>query len=188
MLWNISGGRPRKWQARTAVILMLTLALQCVYMTKWKDSFTHSRDNEENIAAQSKAIQTLVDDGHLMLSDVSMLNTAFYMYQPVFRQAIPESADKIVTMGGWHITPTIVSNLSHYGIRNPYKDAVNNPDVYMITGEIDLLLSCMREYTPNAEATLIEPLSSQTGLLIYSITADRRKNDRCMPVIFSSLL
>lgn len=172
VLWNISGGRPRKWQARTAVILMLTLALQCVYMTKWKDSFTRIRDNEENIAAQSKAIQTLVDDGHLMLSDVSMLNTAFYMYQPVFRQAIPESADKIVTMGGWHITPTIVSNLSHYGIRNPYKDAVNNPDVYMITGEIDLLLSCMREYTPNAEAALIEPLSSQTGLLIYSITAD----------------
>ena len=87
-------------------------------------------------------------------------------------QAIPESADKIVTMGGWHITPDVVRNLSHYGIRNPYKDSVNNPEVYMVTENIDLLLSCMREYTPNAEATLIESLSSQTGLSVYSITAD----------------
>ena len=90
----------------------------------------------------------------------------------MFGQAIPGIADRIAAMGGWHITPIIVSNLSHYGIRNPYKDAINNPDVYMVTEEIDILLSCMREYTPNAEAALIEPLSSQTGLLIYSITAD----------------
>ena len=173
VLWYISGGKPHKWQARTAAILILTLAIQYVYMTRWVDSFTFCRDNEENIAAQSKTIQMLVDDGHLMLSDVSILmNTVFYTHQPVFRQAIPESLDKIVTMGGWYITPTIVNNLSHYGIRNPYKDAVNNPDVYMITGEIDLLLSCMREYNPSAEATLIEPLSSQTGMSIYSITAD----------------
>ena len=172
VLWYIPGGKPRKWQASTAMILILAFALQCVYMTKWKDTFSYSSDNTENIKSQSKTIQALVDDGHLMLSDVSILGMPFYIFQPVFGQAIPESADKIVTLGGWHITPDVVRNLSHYGIRNPYKDAVNNPEVYMATENIDLLLSCMREYTPNAEATLVEPLSSQTGLHIYSITAD----------------
>ena len=77
-----------------------------------------------------------------------------------------------MTLGGWHITPAVVSDLSRCGVRNPYKDAVNNPEVYMVTEDIDLLLSCMWEYTPDAEAKLIEPLSSQTGLPVYSITAD----------------
>ena len=171
VLYFIPGGKASKWQASMVPILVLTLALQCVYMTKWKDSFTYCSDNSEKFIDESKTIQMLVDDGHLMLSDVSIFNMSFYSNQPLFRHVQPGLADRIVTLGGWHIGPAISKNLNCYGIRNPYKDAVNNPDVYMITKEIDLLLSCMREYTPNAEATLVEPLSSQTGLSVYSITA-----------------
>lgn len=172
VLWYIPGGKPRKWQASTAMILILTIALQCVYMTKWKDEFTYYSDNKEKIINNDNSIQLFVNDGHLIILDTRIINRDFYASQPMFEQAIPGSADKIVTIGGWHITPTIVNNLSHYGIRNPYKDAVNNSEVYIVTDEIDLFLSCMREYTPNAEATLVEPLSSQTGMSIYSITAD----------------
>ena len=172
ILWYIPGGKSHNWKAGTAMILILTFALQCVYMTKWKGDFTYYRDTEEKISNNKKAIQILVDDGHLIILDSRIvMGGTFYSAQPVFGQTIPESADKIVTLGGWHITPDTVRNLSHYGIRNPYKDAVNNPEVYMATDYIDLLLSCMREYTPNAEATLVEPLSSQTGMSIYSITA-----------------
>lgn len=172
VLWYIPGGKPRKWQASTAMILILTIVLQCVYMTKWKDEFTYYSDNKEKIINNNNSIQLFVNDGHLIILDTRIINRDFYASQPMFEQAIPGSADKIVTIGGWHITPTIVNNLSHYGIRNPYKDAVNNSGVYIVTDEIDLFLSCMREYTPNAEATLVEPLSSQTGMSIYSITAD----------------
>ena len=172
VLWYIPGGKPRKWQASTAMILILTIALQCVYMTKWKDEFTYYSDNKEKIINNNDIIQSFVNDGHLIILDTCIINRDFYASQPMFGQAIPGSADKIVTLGGWHITPDTVRNLSHYGIRNPYKDAVNNPEVYMVTENIDLLLSCMREYTPNAEATLVEPLSSQTGMSVYSITAD----------------
>ena len=171
ILWYIPGGKPRKWQISTAAILVLTIALQCVYMTKCKDEFTYYSDNKEKIINNNDVIQLFVNDGHLIILDTRIINRDFYASQPMFEQAIPGSSDKIATIGGWYITPTIVNNLSHYGIRNPYKDAVNNSEVYMVTDEIDLLLSCMREYTPNAEATLVEPLSSQTGLSIYSITA-----------------
>ncbi len=173
ILWYIPGGKPRKWQISTAAILVLTITLQCVYMTKWKDEFAYYRSNEEEISNNEKSIQMLVDDGHLIMLDSRIImGRKFFSSQPMFGQAIPGIADRIAAMGGWHITPIIVSNLSHYGIRNPYKDAINNPDVYMVTEEIDILLNCMREYDPGAEAALIEPLSSQTGLPIYSITAD----------------
>ena len=171
VLWYIPGGKSRKWQISTAVILVLTIALQCVYMTKWKDEFAYYSDNKEKIINSSNVIQLFVNDGHLIMLDTRIINRDFYASQPMFGQAIPGSADKIVTMGGWHITPTIVNNLSHYDIRNPYKDAVNNPEVYMVMEEIDLLLSCIREYTPNAEAEHVEPLSSQTGLSVYRIIA-----------------
>ena len=173
ILWYIPGGRPRRWQISTAAILVLAAALQCVYMTKWKDEFTYYRSNIEEISDNAEAVQMLADDGHLMMLDSRIImGRSFFSSQPMFGQAIPGSADRIVTLGGWHITPAVVSDLSHYGVRNPYKDAVNNPEVIMITEDIDLLLSCMREYTPDAEAELIEPLSSQTGLPVYSITAD----------------
>ena len=173
VLWYIPGGKKRKWQASTAMILILTLSLQCVYMSKWKSTFTYYRDNKANIAGKSESVQILADDGHLILSDISILNDMyFYNAQAVFGHSITGIAEKIVTLGGWHITPDIVNILSRYGIRNPYKDAVNNPEVYMATEQIDLLLSCMREYTPNVEAVIIQPLSSQTGMPVYSIIAD----------------
>lgn len=173
ILWYIPGGRPRRWQISTAAILVLAAALQCVYMTKWKDEFTYYRSNEEEISDNAGAVQLLAEDGHLMMLDSRIImGRSFFSSQPMFGKAIPGSADKIVTLGGWHITPAVVSDLSHYGVRNPYKDAVNNPEVYMITEDIDLLLSCIREYTPDAEAEFIEPLSSQTGLPVYSIAAD----------------
>ena len=173
ILWYIPGGRPRRWQISTAAILVLAAALQCVYMTKWKDEFTYYRSNIEEISDNAEAVQLLADDGHLMMLDSRIImGRSFFSSQPMFGQAIPGSADRIVTLGGWHITPAVVSDLSRCGVRNPYKDAVNNPDVYMVTEDIDLLLSCIREYTPDAQAELIEPLSSQTGLPVYSITAD----------------
>lgn len=173
ILWYIPGGRPRRWQISTAAILVLAAALQCVYMTKWKDEFTYYRSNIEEISDNAEAVQMLAEDGHLMMLDSRIImGRSFFSSQPMFGQAIPGSADRIVTLGGWHITPAVVSDLSHYGVRNPYKDAVNNPEVYMATEDIDLLLSCIREYTPDAQAELIEPLSSQTGLPVYSITAD----------------
>ena len=173
ILWYIPGGKPRRWQISTAAILVLAVALQCVYMTKWKDEFTYYRSNEEKISNNAGAVQLLAADGHLiMLESHIIMGRSFFSSQPMFGQAISGSADRIVTLGGWHITPAVVSDLSRCGVRNPYKDAVNNPEVYMITEDIDLLLSCIREYTPDAEAALIEPLSSQTGLPVYSIAAD----------------
>ena len=173
ILWYIPGGKTHKWQISTAAILIFTIALQCIYMSEWKDSFTYYRDNKENIAKQREAIQTLTDDGHLIMQDscILILSKDFYSSQSPFGSAIPGSADKLVTMGGWHITPDTVRNLSQYGVRNPYKDIVNNSEVYLQTQFIDSFLSCIREYVPDAEATLIEPLSSQTGLSVYSITA-----------------
>lgn len=173
VIYYIPGGKTHKWQISTAAILVFVIALQCVYMAKCKDSFTYYRDNRENIIKQREAMQTLTDDGHLIMLDscILILSKDFYNSQPLLGSAIPGSADKLVTMGGWHITPDTVRNLSQYGVRNPYKDIVNNPEVYLQTQAIDSFLSCIREYVPDAEATLVEPLSSQTGLSVYSITA-----------------
>ncbi len=63
-----------------------------------------------------------------------------------------------------------MANLREYGIANPYRDLVDNGRAYIIDDDIDLTLRYLRDYYfPDADAALVEPLSSETGLAIYRI-------------------
>ena len=67
--------------------------------------------------------------------------------------------------------PVIEKLLADWGIENPWRDLVNREDIYLIDHDIDRSLAFLRRwYYPEAEAELIEPLSRETGLMVYRIT------------------
>jgi hypothetical protein len=83
-------------------------------------------------------------------------------------------SDKIILLGDWCVMhPNIAAKLAEYGIVNPYRDVVNSDSAYMVVDDIDVTMKYINEYYyPDAEAELVEPLSSQTGLQIYKISTE----------------
>ena len=66
--------------------------------------------------------------------------------------------------------PVIEELLESYGIENPYRDIIGSDSIYLIDNNIEQTMRHInRYYDPDAVAVLIEPLSTETNLKIYSI-------------------
>ena len=134
---------------------------QCIY-----NEHNSIEDKSLSKAAIERVLQ---DDEHLYF--VKVWSIDHEMYGPL--ECAPAGyADKLVHIGGWSMHHPVIENiLQNYGIENPYKDIVNHDGCYIIDEDIERTVSYISKYYyPNAEATLIEPLSSQTDLKIYKIT------------------
>ena len=81
------------------------------------------------------------------------------------------NADKLVLIGGWSMGhPEIEAILNDWNVENPYHDLVNRDDILLIDHDIDRTMAFLRmAYYPNARAKLVQPLSEETGLMIYQI-------------------
>ena len=117
------------------------------------------------------AVELLLDErDSLFLTKVDAVSDM--LYSP-FEPAAEGYWDRIIMLGGWTIRhPSIMATLSEYGVANPYRDCVDNERVMVIDDDIELTLAFIREYyAPEATARLVEPLSSETGLMIYRIVS-----------------
>lgn len=124
---------------------------------------------EDKSSAKAAIERLLEDDEHLYF--VKVWSIDHEMYSPL--ETVPAGyADKLIHIGGWSMHhPVIVDILAEYDIENPYKDIVNHPDCYIIDEDIERTIAYISHYYyPDAEAELIEPLSSETNLKIYKIT------------------
>ncbi len=162
--------KPEKLESeRLLLISVLCLSLfissrasryQCIY-----DDNNRIEDKSADKAAIARVLE---EDEKLFF--VKVWSIDHEMYGPL--ECAPAGyADKLVHIGGWSMHhPVIVDILEKYDIENPYRDIVNHPDCYIIDKDIERTLSYIsRYYYPNARAELIEPLSSDTGLMIYRI-------------------
>lgn len=130
-----------------------------------------SDDNNriEDHSREKAAIELIMrDDRHFYFEKYTVQTQ---MYSPLER--MPHGyAEKIMPIGGWSMNhPMNVRLLESLGIENPYRDLVNREDIYLIDYDIETTLNYLRgRYYPDAEAELIEPMSTETGFKIYKIT------------------
>ena len=151
----------------TAVLL---LSLFITYRMNRAYCYLDRHNTIEDKSAEKAAIaRILEDDEHLYLTKIWAID--HQLYTPL--ETPPAGfADKLVLNGGWSMGhPEIEAILDRWGIENPYRDLVNREDVRLIDHDIDRTLAYLRgAYCPDAQAEAIEPLSGETGLMIYRIT------------------
>ena len=151
----------------TAVLLLslfITWRMNRAYC--WLDRHNTIEDKSSDKAAIARILE---DDEHLYLTKIWAID--HQLYTPL--ETPPALfADKLLLIGGWSMGhPEIEAVLDRWDIENPYRDLVNREDVRLIDHEIDRTLAYLRAaYYPDAKAEAVEPLSEETGLMIYRIT------------------
>ena len=151
----------------TAVLLLslfITWRMNRAYC--WLDRHNTIEDKSSEKAAIARILE---DDEHLYLTKIWAID--HQLYTPL--ETPPALfADKLLLIGGWSMGhPEIKAILDKWNIENPYHDLVDRDDIRLIDHEIDRTLAYLRgAYYPDAKAELIEPLSAETGLMIYRVT------------------
>lgn len=152
------------------LLAVLVLSLFVTWRANRPYCLLDSHNTVEDKSFDKAAVETLLrDTEHRYFVKVWALD--HNLYSPL--ETPPEGyADKLVMIGGWSMHHPVIEDLmAEWGVENPWHDLVNREDIYLIDHEIGRSLAFLRRwYYPEAEAELIEPLSTQTGLMIYRVT------------------
>ena len=166
LLWLIQPGRARG--EAVLCLLLIGLCLGLGYRQNRDYCYSYPGNILGDDSADKAAVEALIDDGHLFLTEVDAINLT--LYSPL--ETVPAGyGDSIILMGDWcENHPMNNSALAAHGIEEPLRDVVNNDGVCIISSNIEVPMEFINRYfDPDAKAELLEPLSSKTGLGIYRI-------------------
>ena len=174
MLWIFSSGEVRYMNTKVSVLLcMICVALGQFMMYKdWRLVTSSIPEARVNQRAVLETIGT--DKEHVYLAKSGMLSE-IVCYGPFDR--MPENLlDNVYWFGGWECrTPGYTRAMEAHGIINPYRDVVNNENIYLVDGNIDLTLKYIRQYyAENAQAVFVKTIGNVD---VYQITDDSVKNE-----------
>ncbi len=152
------------------LLAVLTLSLFVTWRANRSCCLLDRHNTVEDRSFDKAAVETLLEDGehHFFVKVWAMEHN---LYSPL--ETPPAGyADRLVHIGGWSMHhPVIEELLQSWDVENPWRDLVNREDIFLIDHDIERSLAFLRRwYYPEAKAELIEPLSSETGLMIYRIT------------------
>lgn len=174
MLWIFSSGEVRYMNTKVSVLLcMICVALgQFMMYTDWRLA---TSSIPEARVSQRAVLETIgTDKEHTYLAKSGMLSE-IVCYGPFDR--MPENLlDNVYWFGGWECrTPGYTRAMEVHGIINPYRDVVNNENVYLVDDNIDLTLKYIRQYyAENAEAVFVKTIGNVD---VYQITDDSVKKE-----------
>ena len=174
MLWIFSSGEVRHMNTKVSVLLcMICVALGQFMM--YKDWRLATSSIPEARVSQRAVLETIgTDKEHTYLAKSGMLSE-IVCYGPFDR--MPENLlDNVYWFGGWECrTPGYTRAMEVRGIINPYRDVVNNENVYLVDDNIDLTLKYIRQYyAENAEAVFVKTIGNVD---VYQITDDSVKKE-----------
>lgn len=174
MLWIFSSGEVRYMNIKTSVLLcMICVALGQFMMHKdWRIA---TASIPEARVSQRAVLETIgTDKEHVYLAKSGMLSE-IVCYGPF--DHMPENLlDNVYWFGGWECrTPGYTRAMEAHGIKNPYRDVVNNQNIYLVDDNIDLTLKYIRQYyAENAEAVFVKTIGNVD---VYQITDDSEKKE-----------
>lgn len=174
MLWIFSSGEVRHMNTNVSVLLcMICVALgQFMMYTDWRLA---TSSIPEARVSQRAVLETIgTDKEHTYLAKSGMLSE-IVCYGPFDR--MPENLlDNVYWFGGWECrTPGYTRAMEVHGIINPYRDVVNNENIYLVDDNIDLTLKYIRQYyAENAEAVFVKTIGNVD---VYQITDDSVKKE-----------
>lgn len=174
MLWIFSSGEVRYMNTKVSVLLCMICVVLGQFMM-YKDWRLATSSIPEARVSQRAVLETIgTDKEHTYLAKSGMLSE-IVCYGPFDR--MPENLlDNVYWFGGWECrTPGYTRAMEVHGIINPYRDVVNNENVYLVDDNIDLTLKYIRQYyTENAEAVFVKTIGNVD---VYQITDDSVKKE-----------
>ena len=174
MLWIFSSGEVRYMNTKVSVLLCMICVVLGQFMM-YKDWRLATSSIPEARVSQRAVLETIgTDKEHVYLAKSGMLSE-IVCYGPFDR--MPENLlDNVYWFGGWECrTPGYTGAMEVHGIINPYRDVVNNENIYLVDGNIDLTLKYIRQYyAENAQAVFVKTIGNVD---VYQITDDSVKKE-----------
>ena len=174
MLWIFSSGEVRYMNTKVSVLLCMICVVLGQFMM-YKDWRLATSSIPEARVSQRAVLETIgTDKEHTYLAKSGMLSE-IVCYGPFDR--MPENLlDNVYWFGGWECrTPGYTRAMEVHGIINPYRDVVNNENIYLVDDNIDLTLKYIRQYyAENAEAVFVKTIGNVD---VYQITDDSVKKE-----------
>lgn len=174
MLWIFSSGEVRYMNTKVSVLLCMICVVLGQFMM-YKDWRLATSSIPEARVSQRAVLETIgTDKEHIYLAKSGMLSE-IVCYGPFDR--MPENLlDNVYWFGGWECrTPGYTRAMEVHGIINPYRDVVNNENIYLVDDNIDLTLKYIRQYyAENAEAVFVKTIGNVD---VYQITDDSVKKE-----------
>lgn len=174
MLWIFSSGEVRYMNTKVSVLLCMICVVLGQFMM-YKDWRLATSSIPEARVSQRAVLETIgTDKEHTYLAKSGMLSE-IVCYGPFDR--MPENLlDNVYWFGGWECrTPGYTRVMEVHGIINPYRDVVNNENIYLVDDNIDLTLKYIRQYyAENAEAVFVKTIGNVD---VYQITDDSVKKE-----------
>ena len=174
MLWIFSSGEVRYMNTKMSVLLCMICVVLGQFMM-YKDWRLATSSIPEARVSQRAVLETIgTDKEHVYLAKSGMLSE-IVCYGPFDR--MPENLlDNVYWFGGWECrTPGYTKAMEAHGIINPYRDVVNNENIYLVDDNIDLTLKYIRQYyAENAEAVFVKTIGNVD---VYQITDDSVKKE-----------
>lgn len=165
LVWLLEGSKMKLCPSGCGMIaLSIFLINQGTWSNDWRLDSTSSLESR---ARERSILETISSDKeHLYLAKINTLSGG-HSFGPFDR--VPEGLlDNICWMGGWETNHALnVQLLENWGVTNPYRDMIDNPDVYLIDDNIELTLRFLRTYyDENVTAELVKEVE---GLKVYKI-------------------
>lgn len=174
MLWIFSSGEVRYMNTKVSMLLCMICVVLGQFMM-YKDWRLATSSIPEARVSQRAVLETIgTDKEHTYLAKSGMLSE-IVCYGPFDR--MPENLlDNVYWFGGWECrTPGYTRAMEVHGIINPYRDVVNNENIYLVDDNIDLTLKYIRQYyAENAEAVFVKTIGNVD---VYQITDDSVKKE-----------
>lgn len=174
MLWIFSSGEVRYMNTKVSVLLCMICVVLGQFMM-YKDWRLATSSIPEARVSQRAVLETIgTDKEHTYLAKSGVLSE-IVCYGPFDR--MPENLlDNVYWFGGWECrTPGYTRAMEVHGIINPYRDVVNNENIYLVDDNIDLTLKYIRQYyAENAEAVFVKTIGNVD---VYQITDDSVKKE-----------
>lgn len=147
-IWLL-GQEKIRLSGKNGLVLLLGIFLFC--QGTWSDDWRINAGErlEKNKSFQDIFAQIEEDKDHLYLAVTSFLSTEYFAPYDTVEKG---SLENVVWLGGWE-TNMVSTNekMQRYGVKNPFRDIVDNDGVYLLGERTDLIEKYIQEHY-NADA------------------------------------
>ena len=169
---------PRSFNLPVRYAWTFVLVILALNQNTWSENWRHNtrKQEQKRIEAANFIAGVSNDTEHLYLTKAGLYAVSAG-YGPLSLVPVG-AASNMAVLGGWPAgSIPYKASLEKYGVTNPYRDCINNDQVYLIDNDINLTLNYIREYY-DMDAQAQEVRSFDGENMMYRIVSQKADADQ----------